>query len=202
MAMNPGEQTGVIISTAVVALLTGYAFGIYTIRGYLIPPSLFEERRRNIHDPVESDESDIDEDDTILDHAPNWANGADADKKQGLKNVEKEKEPVLKDNGEECKLVLVVRTDLGMTKGMPSRLLLKLSLQSANSMCCRQNRCSMLPRYPRMLQGPLPRPRQLSPVQDPQALGTSRPGQDRCANQESGRDARASTQGPVSRYHS
>ncbi|EGU81022.1 PTH2 family peptidyl-tRNA hydrolase [Fusarium oxysporum f. sp. raphani 54005] len=117
MAMNPGEQTGVIISTAVVALLTGYAFGIYTIRGYLIPPSLFEERRRNIHDPVESDESDIDEDDTVLDHAPNWANGADADKRQGLKNVEKEKEPVLKDNGEECKLVLVVRTDLGMTKG-------------------------------------------------------------------------------------
>ncbi|KAH7259669.1 peptidyl-tRNA hydrolase PTH2-domain-containing protein [Fusarium redolens] len=117
MAMNQGEQTGVIISTAVVALLTGYAFGIYTIRGYLIPPSLFEERRRNLHDPVESDESDIDEDDTVLDHAPNWANGADADKRQGLKNVEKEKEPVLKDNGEECKLVLVVRTDLGMTKG-------------------------------------------------------------------------------------
>ncbi|WKT49838.1 Peptidyl-tRNA hydrolase, PTH2 [Fusarium oxysporum f. sp. vasinfectum] len=110
MAMNPGEQTGVIISTAVVALLTGYAFGIYTIRGYLIPPSLFEERRRNIHDPVESDESDIDEDDTVLDHAPNWANGADADKRQGLKNVEKEKEPVLKDNGEECKLVLVAKS--------------------------------------------------------------------------------------------
>ncbi|KAF9769829.1 hypothetical protein IL306_012686 [Fusarium sp. DS 682] len=115
--MNQGEQTGVIISTAVVALLTGYAFGIYTIRGYLIPPSLFEERQRNLHDPVESDESDIDEDDTILDHAPNWANGVDADKRQGLKNVEKKEEPVLKDNGEECKLVLVVRTDLGMTKG-------------------------------------------------------------------------------------
>ncbi|KAF4451393.1 PTH2 family peptidyl-tRNA hydrolase [Fusarium austroafricanum] len=113
--MNQGEQTGVIISTAVVAVLTGYCFGIYTIRGYLISPSLVEERRRNLHDPVESDDSDIDEDDTILDHAPNWANGADADKRQGLKNGEK-KEPI-QDNGEECKLVLVVRTDLGMTKG-------------------------------------------------------------------------------------
>lgn len=116
--MNQGEQTGVIISTTVVALLTGYAFGIYTIRGYLISPSLVEERRRALHDPVESDESDVDEDDTVLDHAPNWANGADADRKQGLKAEDEKKEPVVKDNGEECKLVLVVRTDLGMTKGM------------------------------------------------------------------------------------
>jgi hypothetical protein len=193
MAMNQGEQTGVIISTAVVALLTGYAFGIYTIRGYLIPPSLFEERRRNLHDPVESDESDIDEDDTVLDHAPNWANGADADKRQGLKNVEKEKEPVLKDNGEECKLVLVVRTDLGMTKGMLPQFILQSSMQSANSMRCRQNRCSMLPRNPRMLQDPLPRTCQLSPISNPQALGTSRPGQDCRASQEPRRDARAST---------
>jgi PTH2 family peptidyl-tRNA hydrolase len=116
--MNQGEQTGVIISTAVVGLLTGYVFGIWTIRGYLISPSLVEERRRTLHDPVESDESEIDEDDTVLDHAPNWANGADADRKQGLRALEEKKEPVVKDNGEECKLVLVVRTDLGMTKGM------------------------------------------------------------------------------------
>ncbi|KAF5024963.1 hypothetical protein F66182_2914 [Fusarium sp. NRRL 66182] len=114
--MDQGQQTGVIISTAVVALLTGYAFGIYTIRGYLISPSLVEERRRALNDPVESDESDIDEDDTILDHAPNWANGADADRRQGLKAAD-EKRPLVQDNGEECKLVLVVRTDLGMTKG-------------------------------------------------------------------------------------
>lgn len=30
----------------------------------------------------------------------------------------------LKDNGDEVKLVLVVRTDLGMTKGIPPRLLI------------------------------------------------------------------------------
>ncbi|KAM5348676.1 hypothetical protein ACJ41O_008500 [Fusarium nematophilum] len=112
---DQGEQTGVIISTAIVALITGYAFGVFTNRGYLISPDLAEERRRNLNDPVESDESDIDEDDTVLDHAPNWANGADADRKQGLKAGAQE--PVVRDTGEECKLVLVVRTDLGMTKG-------------------------------------------------------------------------------------
>jgi hypothetical protein len=116
--MDQGQQTGIIITTAIVTGLTGYALGIWTIRGYLISPSLVEERRRALHDPVESDESDVDEDDTVLDHAPNWANGADADRKQGLKAAEEKKEPVVKDNGEECKLVLVVRTDLGMTKGM------------------------------------------------------------------------------------
>ncbi|RTE83318.1 hypothetical protein BHE90_002109 [Fusarium euwallaceae] len=115
MADTGGQQTGIILSTAFTALLTGYAFGVWTIRGYLISPDLVEERRRNLHDPEESEESDIDEDDSLLDHAPNWTNGPDADRRQGLKAEEKEK--VVQDNGEECKLVLVVRTDLGMTKG-------------------------------------------------------------------------------------
>ncbi|EEU42826.1 uncharacterized protein NECHADRAFT_47813 [Fusarium vanettenii 77-13-4] len=117
MADTGGQQTGLILSTAFTALLTGYAFGVWTIRGYLISPDLVEERRRNLHDPEESEESDVDEDDSLLDHAPNWANGPDADRRQGLKAEEKKEEPVVKDNGEECKLVLVVRTDLGMTKG-------------------------------------------------------------------------------------
>jgi PTH2 family peptidyl-tRNA hydrolase len=110
---DQGVQTGIILSTAIAAVITGYMFGVFTTRGYLISPELVEERRRNLADPVESDESDVDEDDSLLDHAPNWANGADADRKQGLK-AESTK---LKDTGEECKLVLVVRTDLGMTKG-------------------------------------------------------------------------------------
>ncbi|RSL70075.1 hypothetical protein CEP54_001979 [Fusarium duplospermum] len=114
MADTGGQQTGIILSTAFTALLTGYAFGVWTIRGYLISPDLVEERRRNLHDPEESEESDIDEDDSLLDHAPNWANGPDADRRQGLKA---EEEKVVQDTGEECKLVLVVRTDLGMTKG-------------------------------------------------------------------------------------
>ncbi|KAI5457383.1 peptidyl-tRNA hydrolase PTH2-domain-containing protein [Mariannaea sp. PMI_226] len=109
---DQGVQTGIILSTGIVAVITGFMFGVFTTRGYLISPELADERRRNLADPVESDESDIDEDDTLLDHAPNWANGTDADRRQGLKAEE-----VLKDTGEECKLVLVVRTDLGMTKG-------------------------------------------------------------------------------------
>ncbi len=84
-------------------------------------PALVEERRRNLEDPIESEASDVDAD-TLLDHAPNWANGEDADRRDGLrvskKSDKKQKTPPLSDVNEECKLVLVVRTDLGMTKGM------------------------------------------------------------------------------------
>ncbi|KAI1461087.1 PTH2-domain-containing protein [Annulohypoxylon moriforme] len=119
-----------VVVTSIVTFLSGFAFGVYSIRGYLlVSPALASERRSNIDDPVESDESDID-DDTILDHAPNWANGEDADRRDGLKMPEQkkskkkaakaaEKDSPLADApaNEECKLVLVVRTDLGMTKG-------------------------------------------------------------------------------------
>ncbi|KKA30818.1 hypothetical protein TD95_005057 [Thielaviopsis punctulata] len=112
-------NSAVVISTSFVAFLTGFILGVYSIRGYFISPDLVEERRRNLNDPEESAESDID-DDLVLDHAPNWANGVDADMRDGLRShpvrqakPEKEGEDVR----EECKLVLVVRTDLGMTKG-------------------------------------------------------------------------------------
>ncbi|KAK4184863.1 peptidyl-tRNA hydrolase PTH2-domain-containing protein [Podospora australis] len=114
---------GVVITTSIVTFLSGFLLGVYAIRGYLIPPSWAAERKANWTDPVESDESDIDEDETILDHAPNWANGAEADRKQGLrasaapKTATKTKTGGSKNISEECKLVLVVRTDLGMTKG-------------------------------------------------------------------------------------
>ncbi|KZL79884.1 peptidyl-trna hydrolase pth2, partial [Colletotrichum incanum] len=120
----------VVISTSVVALVTGFMLGVYSIRGYLISPELRAEARANTDDPVESDESDIDEDDTVLDHAPNWANGEAADRRDGLRqrNAASSEKPAsskkpnpdsapLADSNEECKLVLVVRTDLGMTKG-------------------------------------------------------------------------------------
>lgn len=160
--------SAVIITTSLVAFFSGFALGVYSIRGYLVSPELKSVRDRILNDPVESDESDVDEDDTILDHAPNWANGMEADRRQGLrvgaseavgggarKKNKKGKEP--KDDAgsdragrggeeeekdarsakkeaealhpkqaavnpgnnpnEECKLVLVVRTDLGMTKG-------------------------------------------------------------------------------------
>lgn len=113
-----------ILTTSAVTFLSGFALGVFAIRGYLISPALKAERRGNLRDPVESDESDIDEDDTILDHAPNWANGEAADRRDGLRQEEKKKDekkakavPIADVGKEECKLVLVVRTDLGMTKG-------------------------------------------------------------------------------------
>lgn len=136
--------TGMIVSTSIVAFISGFMLGMYSIRGYLfISPSLESERRQILTDMPESDESDIDEDDTILDHAPNWANGEDADRRDGLRVPEpkktKKSKAAKKDEykdekaettasahppvaegtaNEECKLVLVVRTDLGMTKGL------------------------------------------------------------------------------------
>ncbi|KAI2625555.1 PTH2-domain-containing protein [Xylaria nigripes] len=139
MADSSSTST-IIITTSLVAFFSGFALGVYSLRGYLIPPSLKAIRHQRLNDPVESDASDIDEDDTILDHAPNWSNGAEADRRQGLRidsgsteNKGKKKQTDVAEPdathpkqaamnagsnpNEECKLVLVVRTDLGMTKG-------------------------------------------------------------------------------------
>ncbi|ATY64003.1 peptidyl-tRNA hydrolase 2 [Cordyceps militaris] len=113
------DNTTVAITTALTTFITGYIFGLYTSRGYLFSPALQAERRANREDPVESEESDVDEGDSLLDHAPNWTNGEAADVKQGLRfgatDAAAGAKPKL--TNEECKLVLVVRTDLGMTKG-------------------------------------------------------------------------------------
>ncbi|OAA38240.1 peptidyl-tRNA hydrolase 2 [Beauveria brongniartii RCEF 3172] len=114
------DNTTVAITTALTTFVTGYIFGLYATRGYLFSPALQAERRANRDDPVESEESDVDEDDSLLDHAPNWSNAEDADVKQGLRfgaAAAAATAPKLKLTNEECKLVLVVRTDLGMTKG-------------------------------------------------------------------------------------
>ncbi|EJP66101.1 hypothetical protein NHJ13051_002658 [Beauveria bassiana] len=111
------DNTTVAITTALTTFVTGYIFGLYATRGYLFSPALQAERRANRDDPVESEESDVDEDDSLLDHAPNWSNAEDADVKQGLRFGAAAAAPKLKLTNEECKLVLVVRTDLGMTKG-------------------------------------------------------------------------------------
>ena len=129
------NPAAVAISTSAVAFITGLLFGIYTTRGYLISPELAEERRRNLTDPFERDASDVD-DGVLLDPAQNWANVDEADvrdglrassiagsstsskkKKKGSKDKEKSRHTHSHSGDEECKLVLVVRTDLGMTKG-------------------------------------------------------------------------------------
>lgn len=112
------RQATVLVSTALVSVFSGFLLGVYAIRGYLISPELEKERMANYVDPVESEESDIDEEDTILDHAPNWSNGEAADKRDGLRvGAQGGKVKSAEESNEECKLVLVVRTDLGMTKG-------------------------------------------------------------------------------------
>ncbi|KEY72724.1 hypothetical protein S7711_02512 [Stachybotrys chartarum IBT 7711] len=119
------EPTTVLLGTALASFVSGYLFGVYAIRGYFISPDLVEERRRFRNDPEESEESDVDEDEVALDHAPNWVNGREADRRQGLSmGAIREKQqqqpkpaPNYGNSNEECKLVLVVRTDLGMTKG-------------------------------------------------------------------------------------
>lgn len=117
MSSDDGKQFAIILTTSLVTFATGFLFGVWTIQGYLIPPSFVAERRAYHNDPVESEESDVDEADTILDHAPNWANGLNADRRQGLSTAAPSGEKSIYDSKEECKLVLVVRTDLGMTKG-------------------------------------------------------------------------------------
>jgi PTH2 family peptidyl-tRNA hydrolase len=126
MSTSDYTQASILISTGLVSVFSGFLLGVYAIRGYLISPELHAERQANTVDPVESDEEDIDQDDTILDHAPNWANGEAADRRDGLrakaaatpdKARERKPEAAVADTREACKLVLVVRTDLGMTKG-------------------------------------------------------------------------------------
>jgi PTH2 family peptidyl-tRNA hydrolase len=134
----PPTPLAMIIGTAMIAGVSGYMIGIASSLGLIPNPFVAKEARRrgvdNYDDEEESEEEDIDE--SILDHAPNWANGVEADKRDGLRataagKAEAKKEVVKtpwEDNKyEECKLVLVVRTDLGMTKGVCSSLFLSFS---------------------------------------------------------------------------
>lgn len=126
-----------LIGTAIIAGISGYMIGIASSLGLIPNPFVARPpRERGIHnydDEEESAEEEVDErDEGLLDHAPNWANGYEADKRDGLRartapSKEMEKKPSTTSLGrdvpewensrEECKLVLVVRTDLGMTKG-------------------------------------------------------------------------------------
>ena len=83
---------------------------------------------------------------------------------------------------EECKLVLVVRTDLGMTKG---RLYCRNTASSNFAADVdRQDRGSMLSCYARLLQNP----RRINyRGQDPPTLGSTRASQGCSADQERGR---------------
>lgn len=121
-----------IIGTAIISVLTGYMLGMASSLGFLPNPFGTPEvvagrktKTSNYDDEEETSEEEID--DVLLDHAPNWANAEEADRRDGLRTpvkpaeekVEKRVEKQDWENSkEECKLVLVVRTDLGMTKGI------------------------------------------------------------------------------------
>jgi PTH2 family peptidyl-tRNA hydrolase len=128
---SPPTPAAMLIATAIISLVTGYMIGIASSLGFIpIPfqtataPPGQRTKTSNYKDEEESSEEEVD--DSLLDHAPNWANGMAADLRDGLRASEKEKgtvdltdvaKPAVDNSKEECKLVLVVRTDLGMTKG-------------------------------------------------------------------------------------
>lgn len=134
----PPTPLALIISTAIICGLTGYMLGLGSSIGFLPNPFGAKSGKKGsrwVDSEVESSEEDIDDD--LLDHAPRWdgespgqgslATKAQVKPKKSKKATHKpaqEEKPVVdkaKDSenaNEECKLVLVVRTDLGMTKGM------------------------------------------------------------------------------------
>jgi peptidyl-tRNA hydrolase, PTH2 family len=122
----PPSSTAVIISTVILSLIAGYMLGIGSSLGLFPSPFLQSPEQRaashktktsNYDDEEESSEEEVDG--VLLDHAPNWANGEAADMRDGLKASKKEAPEKLEweNSSDECKMVLIVRTDLGMTKG-------------------------------------------------------------------------------------
>lgn len=93
-------------------------------------------------------------------------------------------------NREDCKLVLVVRTDLGMTKGKTTLSYPQSSENSNKSF--RQNSSSMLSRDLSMLQAlPFSRAR----LSTTEALGVSRSSEDCITDHIRGTDGRITSQG-------
>lgn len=148
-ARQPPSVTALIIGTAITAALFGYMLGTAaSLNLFSFPKSApkgpktrGKGRTTNYDDSSESSAEEIDA--SLLDHAPNWVNSLAADRRDGLKYeepVQEKKKPLKKKikggdkkieavskqepfdehANEECKLVLVVRTDLGMTKGTRS----------------------------------------------------------------------------------
>lgn len=142
----PPTLSAIIVGTALTAFIGGYFIGIASSLNIIPIPSfltaIFPALAREPHkkslkeryeDEEESSEEEVELDETTLDHAPNWSNAPEQDKRDGLvfepKKEKKSKKKAVESNteddwkmvddtGEDCKLVLVARTDLGMTKGM------------------------------------------------------------------------------------
>jgi PTH2 family peptidyl-tRNA hydrolase len=135
----PPTTAAYVIATAIIAGVTGYFIG----QGSSL--NLFKEKegwpnsydvKVHSHSSDEEDESDSEDEET-----EDEGNGEELSS--------------FKDNNEEVKLVLVVRMDLGMTKGMYSTnvsVIRILCCKRLRSLFLRQNRRPMRSRYPCLLQ--------------------------------------------------
>ena len=104
---TPPTPFAMLIGTAIISLITGYMIGIGSSLGFLPIPftqsatsSGPRTKTSNYDNEEESSEEEVE--DVLLDHAPNWANGEAADRRDGLRISDKLKAKM---------------TDLGMTKG-------------------------------------------------------------------------------------
>ncbi len=93
---SPPSTTAIAIATAIIAVLAGYLLGQASSLG-LFGSARKSSAPRSSHEKETETSSDEEEDDEKLEES------AEIKEFPG--------------NNEECKLVLVVRTDLGMTKG-------------------------------------------------------------------------------------
>lgn len=179
----PPTTMAYVIAAAIIAGVTGYFIGQGASLG------LFHEKKSwpNSYDvKVHRDSSD--EEAESEDESENEGNGDE------LKEF---------DNSEDVKMVLVVRTDLGMTKGMLNLTNWQALLRRCSRGVKRPNMLISLllfrqdcrpsfPRFPRMLQIHHHKPAQ---VHDPFALGKHRTSEDRAAGQIRGGNSSAAGPG-------
>ncbi|POS87044.1 hypothetical protein EPUL_001931, partial [Erysiphe pulchra] len=115
-----------LLGTVLVAGISGYMIGAASSSSRKLvsnPPfassSIVQSRIASYSKETDTEDENVD--DEPLDHAPNWGNDIKGNTKSELKVPTKNKfEPMPvwdTQHQEECKMVLVVRTDLGMTKG-------------------------------------------------------------------------------------
>ena len=95
--------TAMLVGTAIISIATGYMLGMASSLGFLPNPFAGPQAPRqhgdtsHYYNEEESSEEEIDEG-VIIDHAPNWANGEAADKRDGLR-ASALKRRVAKENG-------------------------------------------------------------------------------------------------------
>lgn len=100
-----------IVGTAIISIATGYMLGMASSLGFLPNPFAGPKAPRqrgdtsHYNDEEESSEEEID-DGVVIDHAPNWANGEEADKRDGLR-ASALKKRVAKENGMETPKAII-----------------------------------------------------------------------------------------------